>query len=100
MTLPDIERVSAIIDDVAQTIILPRCRRLRSDEVEGKPTDLDPDDVVTVADREAERHLEAALKALAPAAVIGEEAAHEHPDLLRLVESDEPLWIIDPVDGT
>jgi fructose-1,6-bisphosphatase/inositol monophosphatase family enzyme len=41
------------------------------------------------------------LTALGPsAAVIGEEAVHYRADLLRLLSSDEPLWLIDPIDGT
>jgi fructose-1,6-bisphosphatase/inositol monophosphatase family enzyme len=81
--------------------VLPRFSRLSIDDVEAKATAGDPADAVTIVDREVEAHLSKALSALAPsAAVIGEEAAHHRPELLRLLASDQPLWVIDPIDGT
>src|SRR4029077_18012970 len=75
--------------------------RLSGDDVEDKATPGDPKDLVTIVDREVETHLSKALSAFTPlAAVIGEEAAHRRPELLRLLASDQPLWVIDPIDGT
>jgi fructose-1,6-bisphosphatase/inositol monophosphatase family enzyme len=97
----DIQAVTEVIEEAALTLVLPRFSRLSVEEVEAKATAGDPADVVTVVDREVEAHLSKALTALRPsAAVIGEEAAHHRPDLLRLLSSDEPLWLIDPIDGT
>lgn len=34
------------------------------------------------------------------AAVVGEEAAHADPSILSVFETDRPVWVIDPIDGT
>lgn len=97
----NIQAVTGFIEEAARTLVLPRFSRLSVDEVEAKTTLGDPEDLVTIVDREVEAHLSKALTALAPStAVIGEEAAHHRPGLLRLLASDQPLWIIDPIDGT
>lgn len=100
-TLPDIDAVTNLVDEIAQTAILPRFRRLGSEDVEHKSTAADPDDIVTVVDRDVEDRLTLALRALVPSApVIGDEAVHARPELLNLRVSDEPLWLLDPIDGT
>jgi fructose-1,6-bisphosphatase/inositol monophosphatase family enzyme len=97
----DIEAVTSVIEEAAQTLVLPRFARLAPDEIEAKASPGDAEDIVTVVDREVEAHLSRALIALVPsAAVLGEEAAHQQPELLRLLGSDRPLWVIDPIDGT
>lgn len=97
----DIQAVTGLIEEAAETLVLPRFSRLSANEVEAKATPGDPEDVVTIVDREVETHLSQALAALAPSvAVIGEEAAHHRPALLHLLASDQPLWVIDPLDGT
>jgi fructose-1,6-bisphosphatase/inositol monophosphatase family enzyme len=97
----NIQAVTGFIEEAAQSLILPRFSRLSSDEVEAKATPGDPEDVVTIVDREVEAHLSKALAALTPsAAVIGEEAAHSRPELLHLLATDQALWVIDPIDGT
>jgi fructose-1,6-bisphosphatase/inositol monophosphatase family enzyme len=98
--LPHIEAVTGVIEEAARRLVLPRFARLTADEIIEKSTPGDADDLVTVVDREVEAHLTRALPSLAPAAVLGEEAAHKRPELLRLLESDQPLWLIDPIDGT
>jgi fructose-1,6-bisphosphatase/inositol monophosphatase family enzyme len=98
---PDIDRVTALLGQVAAEVILPRFGSLRMDETERKTTAGDPNDVVTVVDRLAEERLTAALAAMAPGVpLIGEEAAYGHPELLDLLELDGPVWILDPIDGT
>lgn len=78
--------------------IMPRWRQLAEDEVSVKSG---PHDLVTVADREAERHLTAALTALLPGSVVvGEESVHEEPARYDALRGDAPVWIVDPVDGT
>jgi fructose-1,6-bisphosphatase/inositol monophosphatase family enzyme len=97
----DIQAVTRVIDEAAHTLVLPRFSRLSPDDVEAKTTPGDPHDLVTIVDREVEAYLSAALGALTPsAAVLGEEAAHDRPELLQLLASRQPLWIIDPIDGT
>lgn len=97
----DIQAVTGLIEEAARTLVLPRFSRLSVDDVETKTTPGDPEDLVTIVDREVEAHVSEALTALTPsAAVIGEEAAHHRPELLRSLASDQPLWVIDPIDGT
>lgn len=97
----DIQTVTGVIEETARTLVLPRFSLLSAADVEAKATPGDPADVVTVADREVETYLSKALTALTPsAAVIGEEASHHRPELLRLLASAQPLWVIDPIDGT
>jgi len=99
--VPDIDAVSAALDEVAAEVVLPRFRNLEAADVIWKPTESDPEDIVTVADRETEEWLTRFLTALVPSAqVIGEEAAHRDPRLLRLIDSDDPVWVLDPIDGT
>ncbi|MGE0450569.1 MAG: inositol monophosphatase [Vicinamibacterales bacterium] len=100
MTL-DIQAVTNCLEETARTLVLPRFSRLSADEVVAKATPGDPDDVVTIVDREVETHLSRVLAALIPStAIIGEEAAHHRPALLQRLASDQPLWLIDPIDGT
>ena len=88
--------VTAIMRQAADVAINPRYRRLEAEHVSEKSAD----DVVTIADRESEAILAEGLSALLPeAAVVGEEAAHSDPALLRNL-GDALCWIIDPLDGT
>jgi len=93
----DLERVAAFIRETAEADIMPRYRKLAAHEIIEKK----PGDIVTVADREAEARLTRMLKGLTPGAlVVGEEATHGDPAVLRHLDDAGPLWIIDPVDGT
>jgi fructose-1,6-bisphosphatase/inositol monophosphatase family enzyme len=92
-----VARVEAIVREVARTEILPRFGRLEQDEIVEKG----PGDLVTVADRAAERALSEALTALWPGSrVVGEEAVFADPALLGALDESDPVWIIDPIDGT
>ena len=91
------EKVAELIRQAAHEIILPRWRNLRDEDISAKAAD----DVVTIADREAEvfltRHLQALLDG---SKVVGEEATHADDSRLRAFASDAPVWVIDPLDGT
>ncbi|MCG5241167.1 inositol monophosphatase family protein [Azospirillum doebereinerae] len=94
----DIDRVSDLIRSVAKTEILPWFRNLDAAAIREKTGPLD---LVTLADEAAERALTPALADLLPGSrVIGEEAASNDPRVLDRIHGDEPVWIIDPVDGT
>jgi fructose-1,6-bisphosphatase/inositol monophosphatase family enzyme len=98
---PDIDTIADLLVEVGRTLILPRFGHLDPADVERKQTPTDPDDVVTVVDREAEERLTRALQAMAPGTtVIGEEAVHASPGILERLGSDDPLWLLDPIDGT
>src|SRR5690349_21342761 len=95
--LPDIDRVSAIIREVAEAEILPRFRRLQQSDIREKG----PGDLVTVADEVAERRLTERLRDLVPnSLVLGEEAVAADQRVLGRIFEEDPVWIIDPVDGT
>ncbi|HXP12130.1 MAG TPA: inositol monophosphatase [Stellaceae bacterium] len=93
----DPETVASFIRETARSVILPRFRALKREEISEKG----PGDFVTIADIEAERRLSALLTEAQPgSAVLGEEGAAKDPTLMRLAGGAQPLWIIDPVDGT
>ncbi|MBV2355561.1 inositol monophosphatase [Streptomyces sp. J2-1] len=90
--------VEAAVRKAAAAEILPRFRRLAADEVDQKNG---PHDLVTDADRLAERMLTGVLGGLLPSSkVVGEEAVHADPFSYEALRGDAPVWIIDPVDGT
>ncbi|MEQ1758835.1 MAG: inositol monophosphatase [Vicinamibacterales bacterium] len=96
-----VDAVTALLVEVGRNLILPRFRHLRPDEIERKHTLTDPDDIVTAVDRQAEEHLTKELLSLVPGtAVIGEEAVHSEPAILGSLASDDPVWLLDPIDGT
>jgi fructose-1,6-bisphosphatase/inositol monophosphatase family enzyme len=98
---PDIDAVTSLLHAAAAELMLPRFRRLRAEDVERKSNPADADDFVTVVDREVEARLTTALQDLVPgSAVVGEESAHHDPRLRRVVETDAPFWLLDPLDGT
>lgn len=84
--------------EVADAVIVPRFRQLAAHQIKSKTH---PGDVVTVADEESERILGPRLNALVEGSrVVGEEAAFADPTLFDLLQGSDPVWIIDPIDGT
>jgi fructose-1,6-bisphosphatase/inositol monophosphatase family enzyme len=101
MDHPDIDAVTALIIEAVEELMLPRFGRLRAGDVRSKASVSDPEDLVTVVDREMEERLTRGLRGLTPSAVVvGEEAVHTSPNLLAHVAGDDPLWLLDPLDGT
>ncbi|MEU5096958.1 inositol monophosphatase family protein [Streptomyces sp. NPDC020996] len=95
-------RHSADVEEAVRTAaaaeIMPRFRRLAAHEVDQKNG---PHDLVTDADRLAERYLTEELGKLLPGSVVvGEEAVHADPASYDAIRDDVPVWIVDPVDGT
>jgi fructose-1,6-bisphosphatase/inositol monophosphatase family enzyme len=96
-----LDQVLDVLREAGERAILPRWRSLVGDDVRSKATRDDPDDVVTVADLEAERIITGGLLDLAPSVpVIGEEAVASDPALLDGIEALPAYWLVDPVDGT
>ena len=91
------DQVAQAIREVSATEILPRFGRLG----EGDITEKAPGDLVTVADQASERELSARLTRLLPGSrVVGEEAVFADAAVLDALDGPEPVWIIDPIDGT
>jgi fructose-1,6-bisphosphatase/inositol monophosphatase family enzyme len=89
------EKIYALLADISKRVILPRYRNLSKHEINQKAVD----DLVTVADREAEINIADGLSAIDNTlTIIGEEAAYSDPSLLKKLSGD--CWIIDPLDGT
>ena len=58
-------------------------------------------DPVTIADKETERRLTEELTAYLPhSVVVGEESFAKDKSIMARLDSDQPVWIIDPIDGT
>ncbi|MEJ6391552.1 inositol monophosphatase family protein [Gymnodinialimonas ulvae] len=96
----DAHHEAALIDAVrtaARSEIMPRFRNLPAADIATKSA---PDDLVTVADRAAERAITDAVQRILPeATVVGEEAAADDPAILDRVGTGLCV-IIDPIDGT
>lgn len=87
--------MEALLHRVADEVILPHYQALSGDDIVEKAED----DLVTVADREAEIMLAEGLSALVPGLpIVGEEAAYADPSVLHRLSGD--CWIVDPIDGT
>lgn len=97
--IPDIDtdQVADLLRRVATTEILPRFRNLK----EGDTRQKSPGDFVTIADESAELAITPQLKALLPGSVVvGEEATAKAPELMQALAGKEPVWVVDPIDGT
>jgi fructose-1,6-bisphosphatase/inositol monophosphatase family enzyme len=94
---PDLERVADLIATAAAEIILPRFRALKDGEIDEK----DGGELVTIADIETEAWLTQRLPELVPGStVVGEEAVFADKTVFDRLSADDPVWVIDPVDGT
>ncbi|MCR9255983.1 MAG: inositol monophosphatase [Alphaproteobacteria bacterium] len=96
MSLP-LDKVGPLLREAADRYVMPRFRSLDEGEIREKG----PNDLVTVADEEAEAFLTPRLENLIPGSlVVGEEAASADSGLLDRYAGDDLVWTIDPVDGT
>jgi fructose-1,6-bisphosphatase/inositol monophosphatase family enzyme len=95
--LVDSDKVRRLIVEVAESEVMPRFEKLESGDV----TEKGPGDFVTIADVASERRLTPALRDLLPGSlVVGEEAVAADPAVLALLEGADPVWVVDPIDGT
>ncbi len=93
----DPDRVADLIVEVAAAEIVPRFQKLAHGDISEKAGG----ELVTVADVAAERALERRLKDLLPGSVVvGEEAVAAQPGVIDLLTGEDPVWVIDPIDGT
>ena len=96
----DAEKVATIVKKVAEDEILTRFGSLGSaDIIEKRPGNAG--NLVTTADIEAEKILIRELQISFPGTVaIGEETIENDPTIIKILDEDAPVWLIDPVDGT
>ncbi len=89
--------VTRFVEETAAEEVMPRFRRLADRDVRTKSGG----ELVTAADLACEARLTGLLRDLLPGSrVVGEEAAAERPEVLDLLRGPDPVWLIDPVDGT
>ena len=94
---PLIEPVADLLRETAQSLILPKWGRLKDDEKAHKAGG----EIVTQVDQATEVFLTKRLKRLiSNSFVVGEEAVSEDPLVLDALQTDNPVWIVDPIDGT
>lgn len=92
------EAVEHLMQQVAAEVILPRYQSLTDTQVKTKSG---PNDLVTIADEEAEQKLSEGLLALEPdSVVVGEEGAAADPSIMTRLSEPGVAWVIDPIDGT
>lgn len=90
------DHVLPLLAEASERAVMPRFRQLREGDVIEKAKD----EIVTVADREAEAIIERGLLALLPGSrVVGEEACAANPALLQGLDRGV-VWLVDPLDGT
>ncbi len=95
------ERVVSAVDDLIREAatfdVLPKFKALSKSEIKEKL----PGEVVTAVDLAVEARVGPALTKILPGSVIvGEEGANANPVLLDLMSGDQPVWLLDPLDGT
>lgn len=94
----DVEKVAALIAEIAEAEIMPRYGKLKAEEIRQKAG---PHDLVTEVDEATERALEAALRGLHPGAgFVGEELAAKNPEAANVLCGEGAFWVVDPLDGT
>ena len=92
------EAILDLMKETAEAVINPRFRALSEEEVSAKSG---PEDLVTIADKEAEAHLTEALRRIYPdALIVGEEMVFSNPELRWRIPNADHALVIDPIDGT
>jgi fructose-1,6-bisphosphatase/inositol monophosphatase family enzyme len=93
-----VDRVAAILQEVAAEVIEPRFANLAEGDVDEKA----PKELVTTADTDAEALLCRRLGALLPGVpVVGEEATSTEGQVPYDLIGEAPrVWLVDPLDGT
>jgi fructose-1,6-bisphosphatase/inositol monophosphatase family enzyme len=94
----DVEFVDDVLSSVAAAEIMPRFGRLSNNDVVTKTSAFD---IVSTADRAAEKAITEAIRREYPrATVIGEEAAADDPAIVGGLDDADLAFVLDPLDGT
>lgn len=89
------KEMQQLLQRVSREVILPRYRNLETSQI----ADKGQNELVTIADREAEIMLTEGVASLEPGlAIVGEEACDADPEIYSGLS--QRCWIIDPIDGT
>lgn len=97
LMLPNSTQIAEIIKKTAEIEILPLFRKLKDHEI----SDKESGEIVTAADVKAEERLTSDLMRADPSSVaVGEEAVSDDPSIVDRLQGDQPVWVIDPLDGT
>lgn len=95
--LPTETAIFDILRANADLNIMPLYNSLQSHQIREK----NPGNLVTDADEASEAYLSQKLSVLLPESlVVGEEAVFKDKKILNALNMDQPVWIIDPIDGT
>ena len=91
--------VELCLRKVGDTVIAPYFQALKTEDISYKSSPKDP---VSIADKKAEAELKARLLEILPQALfIGEEEYTDTPGILdHLGQTESPVWVVDPIDGT
>jgi fructose-1,6-bisphosphatase/inositol monophosphatase family enzyme len=101
LTATDFERVGELLRTASRQQVLPAFRHLEPGDIEQKPSDDDPEDVVSRVDKAVEAWLSPLLRDLLPgSAVVGEESVFADPRSMDSLHGGGSVWVIDPIDGT
>ncbi|MEG3617344.1 inositol monophosphatase family protein [Magnetovibrio sp. PR-2] len=93
-----IRDVEELMRVVAKEEILSRFGQLHKHDIRAKAR---PTDLVTIADLEAEvRMIEGLAKLLPGSVFVGEEESFRDASVLDRLHGEQPVWTIDPLDGT
>lgn len=94
----DVKKIENIIRDVVAEAVMPRWRNLGAGDISEKQG---PQDLVTIADGACEKALSARLLDLYPnTKIVGEEICESEQGRMQLFGGTDPVWVIDPIDGT
>lgn len=99
MSVIEPDKIGDILIEAADTYILPRYNALGDAQISTKTG---PNDLVTQADIDVEKHLARILPQMLPDSVfIGEEGVSNGEISLDVLnDNSRPVWVADPVDGT
>ena len=92
MNIPHAQ-VEALLREAAEQIVMPLWRNLGQDDV----TEKSEGDITTSADTRCEAYLASHLPGFIDGSlVLGEESVHVDPGQLSALQTDVPVWVIDP----
>ena len=97
MTQINNEDINEILFNISKNIILPKYKKLKSEEIKIK----NKGDLVTSVDIDVENYLKKKLLKLLPNSLfVGEESFFKNPEIIKNYKNNNFCWTVDPIDGT